>query len=498
MNAAPLYLHDLSFTYPGASEPVFHSLHLTLPAGWTGIVGANGAGKTTLLHVAAGLLRPTEGSLKGAGGFVCSQRTDDPPEGLADLLRGPDSAGWAWRNHLSLDSDWFGRWDTLSHGERKRAQLAVALWRNPPLLAVDEPTNHVDVETTALVARALHAYRGIGLLVSHDRRLLDDLCAQCVFLEGGQGVLRPGRYSEGAAQDQRERDTLRQKRALADHEVRMLREEECLRRQQVARGERARSKRGLAPGDSDGRAKIDHLRVADGKSGASLRQLDGRLAQAEARRADLGVKREFSLGVVFHARPTPRSLLLVHPGGSLPLGPARRLDLPALVVRPGERIGLSGPSGAGKTTLVEALLAGSTLSGDLVIHLPQELDRAEARSVLTKVRALSRQRLGQVMALVRRLGSDPNRLLQSQEPSPGELRKLLIACALLQAPCLLVLDEPTNHLDLPSVECLEEALDAFEGALLLVSHDARFLARLTRRRWLIQPGGRDRMVLGEA
>ena len=498
MYAASLYLHDLSFTFPGASEPVFHGLRLTIPAGWTGIVGANGAGKTTLLHVATGLLRPSGGSLKGAGGLVCSQRTDDPPEGLAELIHAPDSAGWAWRSHLGLDSDWLGRWDTLSHGERKRAQLAVALWCNPPLLAVDEPTNHVDIETAALVARALRAYRGIGLLVSHDRRLLDELCTQCVFLEGGRGVLRPGGYSAGAEQNQREHDTLCQERALADREVRMLRKERCMRRERAAGGEQARSKRGLAPGDSDGRAKIDHLRVADGKSGASLRQLEGRLAQAEARRADLGVTREFSLGIVFPARPAPRPLLLVHPGGSLPLGPARRLDLPALVVRPGERIGLAGPNGAGKTTLVEALLAGSTLSGELLIHLPQELDRVEARAALAKVQALSHELLGQMMSLVRRLGSDPNRLLQSQEPSPGELRKLLIARALLQAPCLLVLDEPTNHLDLPSVECLEEALNAFEGALLLVSHDARFLARLTRRRWLIQPEAEDRMILRDA
>ncbi len=498
MNATFLHLHHVSFTHPGAPEPVFQNLCLTLPAGWTGVVGANGVGKTTLLHLAAGLLHPTEGSLKGAGGLVCPQRTDDPPEGLAELLRAPDRAGWAWRGQLGLGPDWFERWTSLSHGERKRAQLAVALWRNPPLLAVDEPTNHVDLETTALLARALRAYRGMGLLVSHDRRLLDDLCAQCVFLEDGRGVLRPGRYSEGAEQAQRERDTLRQERALADREVRLLSAEGHVRRERAARGERARSKRGLAPGDSDGRAKIDCLRVADGKSGASLRQLDGRLAQAEARRAALSVKREFSLGIVFHAQPAPRPLLLVHPGGSLPLGPIRRLDLPALVVRPGERIGLAGPNGAGKTTLVKALLAGSTLPSDLVIHLPQELDRVESRAALSRIRALSQEPLGQVMALVRRLGSDPNRLLQSEEPSPGELRKLLIACALLQEPCLLVLDEPTNHLDLPSVECLEKALDAFEGALLLVSHDTRFLARLARRRWWIQPGKPDRMVLEES
>jgi ATPase subunit of ABC transporter with duplicated ATPase domains len=238
--------------------------------------------------------------------------------------------------------------------------------------------------------------------------------------------------------------------------------------------------------------------VADGKSGASVRQLDGRLNQAETRRSELGVKREFSLGIVLPARPSHRPLLLAHPGGTLPLGPHRNLELPALVVRPGERIGLSGPNGAGKTTVVEALLARSTLSGDLVTYLAQELDMANSGSVLEKVRARPREDLGRVMALVRRLGSDPARLLESPEPSPGEMRKLLIALALLQAPCLMVLDEPTNHLDLPSVHCLEEALDAYEGALLLVSHDDRFLGRLVQRKWRILKGGENSMALKEA
>jgi macrolide transport system ATP-binding/permease protein len=88
--------------------------------------------------------------------------------------------------------------------------------------------------------------------------------------------------------------------------------------------------------------------------------------------------------------------------------------------------------------------------------------------------------------LVRRLGSDPARLLQSREPSPGETRKLMLAMQMQAEPVLLVLDEPTNHLDLPSVECLEEALDEFEGALILVSHDQRFLDRLASRRWRIE------------
>ena len=96
-----------------------------------------------------------------------------------------------------------------------------------------------------------------------------------------------------------------------------------------------------------------------------------------------------------------------------------------------------------------------------------------------------------MMTAVSRLGSRPHRLLESAEPSPGEIRKILLALGIARVPHLIVMDEPTNHLDLPSIECLEEALDGCPCGLLLVSHDERFLARLTTTRWRIASDGWD-------
>ncbi len=495
-----LHLRGISHAYCGASAPVFEALDLTLPSGWTGVVGANGSGKSTLLHLVTGLLHPSSGRLRvPPGALLCAQRTDAPPLGLAALLEGADGPGWRWRDRLGIQKDWLGRWDTLSHGERKRAQLAVALWEDPPLLAVDEPTNHLDASTVRLLREALAAYRGIGLLVSHDRDLLDALCDQCIFLKDGAGTLRPGGYSDGTLQGGREQAARLREREALDREVGQLQETQHRRREQTAKAERDRSKRGLDPGDRDGRARVDAARVADGKSGAGLRQLDGRLAQAREKQATATLTRAHVLGVQLKARSAPRPQLVVHPGGMIPLGPGRYLEVPALVVRPADRIGLTGPNGAGKSTFLRALLATSTLPADFLVHLPQELGAADSRAILRTVQALPRDVLGRVMALISHLGSDPARLLQSQEPSPGELRKLLLAKALGEGPCLLVLDEPTNHLDLPSVACLEEALSACDAALILVSHDARFLDRLTTRRWHLEPQGRDggRMSLQE-
>ena len=174
----------VEFAYETMSAPLLRDLTLHLPLGWTGVVGANGSGKTTLLKLAVGAYRPVVGSVQGPEESVyCAQRTDDPPPLLGPLLAAMDGAAWEIKGRLGLEADWIERWESLSHGERKRAQIAVALWLEPPVLAVDEPTNHIDAQARALLEGALRDYLGVGLLVSHDRDLLDRLCRQCLFLD---------------------------------------------------------------------------------------------------------------------------------------------------------------------------------------------------------------------------------------------------------------------------------------------------------------------------
>jgi ATPase subunit of ABC transporter with duplicated ATPase domains len=165
----------------------------------------------------------------------------------------------------------------------------------------------------------------------------------------------------------------------------------------------------------------------------------------------------------------------------------RDLCHPALRIEPDDRIAVVGPNGAGKTTLVEHLLGVLDVPDGRLLYLPQELTRDEGAAVADRVRALPRSRRGEVATVVARLGSDAERVLETASPSPGELRKLLLAFGLAAEPWLIVMDEPTNHLDLPSVECLEATLAGFPGALLLVSHDAAFLSRLTVREWGLTP-----------
>ena len=183
-----------------------------------------------------------------------------------------------------------------------------------------------------------------------------------------------------------------------------------------------------------------------------------------------------------------RNLVLNLKAGTLPLGGGRTLEFPDLQLRPTDRVALVGPNGFGKSTLIRRLLADAiAVPEERLIYIPQEITAEESQTILAEVRRLPSEQLGKVMTTVSCLGSRPGRLLESQQASPGEIRKLLLALGVARGPHLIVLDEPTNHLDLPSISCLEDALDDCPCAMLLVSHDERFLDRLTTQRWTLTP-----------
>lgn len=485
---------DVSFGYDSGSDLLFRDFSRILYPGWTGVVGANGTGKTTFLNLAVGLLQPVSGSVAIPGDiYYCEQRTDDKPAELRSFLEAYDKTSWKIRDRLDVDENWVGRWHSLSHGERKRVQLAVALWKNPAVLAIDEPTNHLDNEAREIIYQSLKSYRGIGLLVSHDRMLLDDLCTQCLFIHPPEIILRKGGVTAGQQQEQHEDHSVQKQKDLLNKNYKQLKHEAVRRRQAADRQQKRRSKRGVAKKDHDTKAKINLARVSgkDGVAGKLLRQLQGRLNQSSAALEKVSVRKIYDLGIGIPGSRSKTDALFRLEEQNIVIGSNRVLSIPELTMGPEDRIALIGPNGSGKSTLLRKIRESLHVPADKVVYLPQEISLEDSQEIINKIRMLPDDKLGIIMTTVSQLGSRPHRLLETITPSPGEIRKLLVAYASLNEPHLIIMDEPTNHLDLQSIICLEDALSHCPAALLMVSHDYRFLEKLTHTTWENRRGERE-------
>ncbi len=488
MASALLALQSVEFAYAGMTTSLFTDLTVQFPFGWTGIVGPNGAGKTTLLKVVSGELEAQSGTITRRDlALYVAQRTDDPPEQFEDFIWAPDAT--VLKARLRVSEDWPERWSTLSHGERKRAQIAVALWREPSVLALDEPTNHIDADARHLLVQALREFGGIGLLVSHDRTLLDDLCRQCLLIDPPSAVLRPGGVTAALAQQDNEEASARSaNEALRRTETRLKAEAQ---RRRVVADQKTASQRGskqkkIPIHDHDGRAMRNLAKVSgkDAYAGKMVAQMNQRAGKVASERAGIEVRKRYETGIwVDGATFMPRDFLLRLPAGSLPLGEARRLQFPDLEIGGTSRIALTGANGLGKSTLIHHLLAHLQVPNEKRVTVPQEISAEDSRTLLDEVKRLPNNERGRVMTTISRLGSRPARLLESALPSPGEVRKLLLALGIVRGPHLIVMDEPTNHMDLPGILCLEEALADCPCAMLLVSHDEPFLAKITETTW---------------
>jgi len=211
----------------------------------------------------------------------------------------------------------------------------------------------------------------------------------------------------------------------------------------------------------------------------------------------LQVKKTYKMGIWMSGAKSKRNTLFNLSAGSLCLGGGRRLHFPDLSMKPDDRIALTGLNGCGKSTLIGYIMQSLNLLEDHVTFIPQEIDIHASQDIMARAKNLPHEKLGKMMAIVSCLGSKPRRLLESVEPSPGEIRKIFLATGIANVPHLIVMDEPTNHLDLPSIECLEQALADCPCGLLLVSHDQRFLGALTHKQWHIveDSGVRDKHIL---
>ncbi|MDI3288666.1 ribosomal protection-like ABC-F family protein [Polyangium sp. 15x6] len=481
-----------------------------------GLVGANGSGKTTLLEILAGDEAPTEGSFNiPAGARMGVLRQDRFLEDEAKILDlammgdrivwealeeekriVEDGAGDAQR--LAEVADVIRAYDgytlkaratsilvglgipmeaherplaTLSGGFKLRVLLAQVLVGGPDVLLLDEPTNHLDILTIRWLEKFLNAHDGAVLVISHDQRFLDNVATHILDIDYGTVTLYHGNYTAFVKEKRAERE-----RQQAEVE----RIEEVIAHKQ---------------------SYVDRFRYKATKA----KQAQSRLKQIEkievpeleesSRRTPV-----FKLSI---ARPSGRDVLDVA-GINKSYGEKRVLTAVSLVVRRGERVAVIGPNGIGKSTLLKILAdrldkdAGTVRWGHeaRVGYFAQDhrevLDDPEATPLgimkaacPTEPEAAVRGRLGRMLFS----GDDVNKKVGLL--SGGEAARLLFCRILVEEPNVLLLDEPTNHLDVEAIEALAEALVAYEGTLILVSHDRWFVSKIATRILEVLPTGRN-------
>ncbi|HXW85580.1 MAG TPA: ATP-binding cassette domain-containing protein, partial [Candidatus Binataceae bacterium] len=191
-------LANVSFSFAD-SVPLLRDVTLQLAPGWTGVVGYNGAGKTTLLRVITGALEPVSGHVRfdppSASVELCPQTVETMTDAIERFAASLDGLARRIQGELALEPHMLARWATLSPGERRRWQVGAALAQEPAILILDEPTDHLDADVRELLVESLRRFRGIGIVVSHDRALLDSLTSYTIRVHEGSARIWRGSYA---------------------------------------------------------------------------------------------------------------------------------------------------------------------------------------------------------------------------------------------------------------------------------------------------------------
>jgi ATP-binding cassette subfamily F protein uup len=488
-----LLLQDIALTFGGT--PLLTAAALSVsPRERVCVVGRNGSGKSTLLKIAAGMVKADSGTTFLQPGTTARYLPQAPDlSGYATTLdfvaAGLNAGDDVHRAKAALEALGLAGDEVparLSGGESRRAALAQVLAPEPDILLLDEPTNHLDIAAIEALEAALKALRSAIVLISHDRRFLENLSRATVWLDRGE----TRRLDDGFAGFEAWRDQVLEEEELARHKLdrRIVNEEHWLRYGVSARRKRNQKRLG----------DLHTLRAERKEARANRAQGDVNLAVQDARLSGKLVVEAKGISKSYGERPIVADF--------------------SIRIERGDRVGIVGENGAGKTTLINMLTGALTPdAGEVKLGANLELATLDQRRESLSPEATVSQVLTDGRGDTLIIGGEARHVIgymkdflfrpeQARTPvkalSGGERGRLMLARALAKPSNVLVLDEPTNDLDLETLDLLQEMLAAYPGTLILVSHDRDFLDRVATSvivaegegRWQEYAGGYSDMV----
>ena len=444
-----------------------------------GIIGINGTGKTTLLKIIAGLEEPDQGQVIFQKGLRVTYLPQSPkfPEHatvLSYVADGADGADWGREseaknalNRLGI-TDHHEEIDHLSGGQKKRVALARTLVNPADVLILDEPTNHIDNEMAVWLEEYLNQWKGAIIMVTHDRYFLDRVTNKILEIDHGKLYSYTANYSQFL-----ELKAQREEMELASER----------KRQSVLRMELEWAKRGCRARTTKQRARLERLEAL--KNGKA----PGRDAEVEMDSVE--------------TRMGKKTIELHHISKSY--GQKKLIDDFEYIVLKNQRLGIIGPNGCGKSTLMKIITGkeepdqGTVEIGDTVKigYFAQEVtEMDENQRVIDYIKDVAEYvptkdgRITASQMLERFLFTPAMQYTPIGKLSGGERRRLYLLKVLMDAPNVLILDEPTNDLDIPTLTILEDYLDSFLGIVITVSHDRYFLDNIADRIFAFEAGGK--------
>jgi ATP-binding cassette subfamily F protein 3 len=475
------------------------------PGARVGLIGRNGAGKSTLMKVMIGELEPEGGSIEMPRRTRLGYIAQDAPDGQispfecvleadkeraalleeAETCVDPDRLGDVHERLLAIDAysapsraarilDGLGFDETMqaqplssfSGGWKMRVALAALLFSEPDVLLLDEPSNHLDLEATLWLENFLKAYPGTLVVISHERDLLNNVVDTIVHLQGGKLTIYPGGY-----------DSFERQRA-----------------------ERAAQLAAAKASQDAQRAKLQDYVARNSARASTAKQAQSRAKMLAKMQPIAALADDPTLSFDFPNPDDMRPPLITLDLAAVGYGETPILKRLNLRIDPDDRIALLGRNGNGKTTLARLLAAqlapmdgamqasGKLKTGYFTQYQVEEL-QADSTPLELMTRAMDGKTPSAVRAQLGRFGFSGNRAMSKiASLSGGERARLALAIITREAPHLLILDEPTNHLDVDAREALVQAVNAYSGAVILISHD-RHMVELTADRLVLVDNG---------